>query len=57
MDAVVRRSGRSFQELADEAFKDLLKKHGQPVGVMASLEQSVGQRQKRARNTKKQSQS
>jgi hypothetical protein len=23
MDAVVRRSGRSFQELADEAFKDL----------------------------------
>jgi hypothetical protein len=34
MDAVVRRSGRSFQELADEAFKDLLKKHGQPVGLM-----------------------
>jgi hypothetical protein len=46
MDAVVRRSGRSFQELADEAFSDLLKKHKQPVGLKATLEQSVGNRRK-----------
>jgi hypothetical protein len=51
MDAVVRRSGRSFQELADEAFADLLKKHKQPVGLKATLEQSVGNRRKpRAKN-------
>jgi hypothetical protein len=46
MDAVVRRSGRSFQELADEAFADLLKKHKQPVGLKDALEQSVGDRRK-----------
>jgi hypothetical protein len=46
MDAVVRRSGRSFQELTDEAFADLLKKHKQPVGLKAALEQSVGDRRK-----------
>jgi hypothetical protein len=38
MDAVVRRSGRSFQQLADEAFSALLKKYGQPVDLMAALE-------------------
>lgn len=36
----------SFQELADEAFGDLLKKHKQPVGLMASLKESVGTRGK-----------
>jgi len=46
MDAVVRRSGRSFQELANEAFKDLLKKHRQPVGLKAALKESVGERRK-----------
>ena len=30
MDAVASRQGKTFQELADEAFKDLLKKHHQP---------------------------
>ena len=46
MDAVVRRSGRNFQELANEAFKDLLKKHRQPVGLKAALKESVGERRK-----------
>jgi hypothetical protein len=32
----------SFQDLADEAFKDLLKKHRQPVGFKASLKESLG---------------
>ena len=31
MEAVIRNSGSSFQELANEAFADLLKKHKQPV--------------------------
>ncbi len=34
-------SMKSFQELADEAFSDLLMKHRQPVGLMASLKESV----------------
>jgi hypothetical protein len=31
----------SLQELADEAFTDLLKKHGQPVDLSDALKQSV----------------
>ena len=42
IEAVVRDSGESFQELADEAFEDLLKKRKQPVGFKAALEESVG---------------
>ncbi len=32
----------TFQELAEEAFRDLLKKHGRPVGLKAALRQSLG---------------
>jgi len=46
MEAVIRNSGSSFQELADQAFADLLKKHKQPVGLMASLKESIGTRAK-----------
>ena len=42
IDAVARGKRRTFQQLADEAFKDLLKKHRQPVGLKAALKQSVG---------------
>ena len=45
--AIERQRGRTFQQLADEAFKDLLKKYGQPVGLMAALEQSVDKPAKR----------
>ena len=51
--ALVRRSGSSFQELADEAFADLLKKHKQPVGLMASLKESVGGRNKKQTGKKR----
>jgi hypothetical protein len=47
--AVERQRGRSFQQLADEAFKDLLRKYGQPVGLIAALERSVDRRQKKKR--------
>jgi hypothetical protein len=30
-----------FQELADEAFRDLLKKHGQPIDLKDALKRSV----------------
>jgi hypothetical protein len=32
----------TFQELADEAFADLLKKHGRPVDLRAALRRSAG---------------
>jgi hypothetical protein len=31
----------TLQELADEAFADLLKKHGRPVGLKDALRQSL----------------
>jgi hypothetical protein len=31
----------TVQELADEAFDDLLRKHGRPVGLKASLNESL----------------
>ena len=46
IEAVARGKGQSFQELADEAFEDLLKKHKQPVGLMASLKESVGRHER-----------
>jgi hypothetical protein len=39
---VARGKGKTFQQLADEAYKDLLEKHRQPVGLKAALKQSVG---------------
>ena len=36
-----RDSMKSFQELADEAFRDLLKKHGRPVDLKDALRRSA----------------
>jgi hypothetical protein len=36
------RRMRDFQELAHEAFADLLRKHGRPVDLKTALRQSVG---------------
>jgi hypothetical protein len=41
IEATIQDSGSSFQELAEEAFADLLKKRKRPVGLMASLKESV----------------
>jgi hypothetical protein len=49
IEALAYQTGKSFQELTDEAFKDLLKKHKQPVGLMASLKESIGQRKTRTK--------
>jgi hypothetical protein len=41
IDLLARDSMRDFQELADEAFADLLKKHRRPVGTKAAIRQSL----------------
>ncbi len=33
---------KDFQELADEAFRDLLKKHGRPSSLKEALQRSAG---------------
>ena len=47
IESIARAKDKSFQELADEAFADLLKKHRQPVGFKASLKESVARRKAR----------
>jgi hypothetical protein len=41
LDVLARDRMMTFQELADEAFADLLKKHGRPVGLRAALRKSA----------------
>ena len=41
LDLLARDRLASFQELADEAFRDLLRKHHRPVGLRAALRESV----------------
>ena len=36
-------SMKSFQELAEEAFNDLLKKHGRPASLKEALRRSAGE--------------
>ena len=47
LDLLARDSMRDLQELADEAFSDLLKKHGRPVDLKTALRQSVDEIGKR----------
>jgi predicted DNA-binding ribbon-helix-helix protein len=42
LDLLARDRMMTFQELADEAFDDLLKKHGRPVDLRAALRKSAG---------------
>jgi hypothetical protein len=41
LDLLARDSMKDFQDLADEAFTDLLKKHGRPVTLTDALRQSA----------------
>jgi hypothetical protein len=41
LDVLARDRLAAFQELADEAFRDLLRKHHRPVGLRAALKESV----------------
>jgi hypothetical protein len=42
LDALARDRMMDFQELADEAFRDLLKKHNRPTDLKSALRQSAG---------------
>ncbi|MFL6821130.1 MAG: hypothetical protein ACJ8FA_01015 [Xanthobacteraceae bacterium] len=41
LDLLTRDSMKTFQELADEAFRDLLRKYGRPTDLKAALRQSA----------------
>src|SRR6267378_2092463 len=41
LDLLARDRMMDFQELADEAFSDLLKKHGRPTDLKTALRESV----------------
>jgi hypothetical protein len=43
LDLLARDTMKDFQELADEAFRDLLRKHDRPTDLKAALRQSAGQ--------------
>ena len=54
INLIRRERRRSFQQLADEAFADLLTKHGRPIDVKDQLRASLGKDPvKRTRKTKK----
>jgi hypothetical protein len=48
LDLLARDRMQDFQELADEAFSDLLRKHGRPTDLKTALRQSVGTAEKSA---------
>jgi hypothetical protein len=41
LDLLSRDSMKSFQELSDEAFDDLLKKYGRPTDLKTPLKRSI----------------
>jgi hypothetical protein len=43
LDLLSRDRMQDFQELADEAFRDLLHKYGRPTDLKTALRQSAGQ--------------
>jgi hypothetical protein len=43
LDLLARDRMMDFQELADEAFRDLLRKHNRPTELISALRQSAGQ--------------
>jgi hypothetical protein len=42
LDLLARDRMMDFQELADEAFRDLLRKHNRPTELISALRQSAG---------------
>jgi hypothetical protein len=42
VDLLARDRMMTFQELAEEAFRDLLRKHNRPLGLKEALRKSAG---------------
>lgn len=51
IDLLRRERGRSFQQLADEAFRDLLDKHGHPTDLRTQLRGSVDKPRAKSRKS------
>jgi hypothetical protein len=47
LDQLAKERMQNFQELAEEAFADLLRKHGRPTDLKTALRESVGGMDKR----------
>jgi hypothetical protein len=59
LDLLARDSLKTWQELADEAFADLLKKHGRPTDLRSALRKSAqeggGERAEKRRDPRRRS--
>jgi hypothetical protein len=53
LNTLASDSMKSFQELADEAFRDLLKKHGIPATLKEALRRSAAGPRKKAAKKKR----
>ena len=53
LDLLARDRMMDFQELADEAFSDLLKKHGRPTDLKTALRESVKKEDSKRLTSKK----
>jgi hypothetical protein len=53
LDLLARDRMMDFQELADEAFADLLKKHGRPTDLKTALRESVKKEDSKGHLSKK----
>jgi hypothetical protein len=49
MQALARETGKTFQDLVDEAITDLLKKHKRPVLLKDMLSQSLAEGRRKPR--------
>ena len=49
LDLLARDRMATFQELADEAFADLLRKHDRPTDLKSALRRSAGDRSAKAK--------
>jgi len=50
LNLLARDSTSSLQELADEAFRDLLRKHNRPVDLKTALRESVRERSEESKD-------
>jgi hypothetical protein len=41
LNLLMLQSGKELQDFADEAFRDLLRKHRRPIGLRNALQESV----------------
>jgi hypothetical protein len=53
LNLLSRESMKTFQELADEAFRDLLQKYGRPTDLKAALRESAGASAAQVRSTER----